>query len=258
MRGEVSFVHPYPGINWRLITVLPEATFLAQANATWEESIITACAAVAAGLLLGLNFARRLSRPLKRLSDHVARVGGGDFDARLELRGAHELVRLAGDVNVMAAGLRHRMELEYAMSVATHVQQSLLPAEVPRIAGLDIAACSRYCDTTGGDYYDFICSDDGTLMLAVGDVTGHGIGAALLMATARAAVRAAAPLSPALDQLMGEVNRVLTQDTRHGMFMTLVIAVIDPLTRRAALVQRRARRDHRARSDERRDVRPVR
>ena len=103
--------------------------------------------------------------------------------------------------------------------MADKVQQSLLPQEMPRVPGLDIAGESRYCDLAGGDYYDFVHVTGmprGQVMVAIGDVTGHGIGAALLMATARAALRAAAPQYPALGELMGEINRVLTKTRATG------------------------------------------
>jgi sigma-B regulation protein RsbU (phosphoserine phosphatase) len=127
------------------------------------------------------------------------------------------------------------MQMEQSLALATHVQQSLLPQSTPRIRGLDIAAHSRYCESTGGDYYDFIDIADlpaDRAFIAVGDVMGHGIGSALVMATARAAVRASAQSGDlALGQLMGRVNDVLAADP-HGLFMTLALIVIEPSKRR--------------------------
>ena len=109
------------------------------------------------------------------------------------------------------------------------MQQSLLPQSIPKLIGLDIAAHSRYCEQTGGDYYDFIDIADlpqDRAFIAVGDVMGHGIGSALVMATARAAVRASAQSGElSLGQLMGRVNDVLASDP-HGLFMTLALIVI--------------------------------
>jgi serine phosphatase RsbU (regulator of sigma subunit) len=117
------------------------------------------------------------------------------------------------------------------------VQQSLLPQGVPTPRGLEIAACSKYCDSTGGDYYDFIHVTTDTedkssqTLVAVGDVTGHGIGAALLMATARGALRATTLGVESLGETMNRVNLVLASDARHGLFMTLALVLIDPDTR---------------------------
>jgi sigma-B regulation protein RsbU (phosphoserine phosphatase) len=193
-----------------------------------------ALAAIIGGMVLGLVLSRRLSDPLLKLTEHVARVGGGDFEARLKLSQASELATLSDEVNRMAGGLKQRMVLEQSMAVAEQIQQSLLPDHVPRVPGLEIAACSQYCESTGGDYYDFVhapnLGEHGTIM-AVGDVTGHGLGAALLMATARGTMRAACIGAPSLGHILSRTNDVLSESTRDGMFMTLVLVVVDPRTR---------------------------
>jgi sigma-B regulation protein RsbU (phosphoserine phosphatase) len=146
------------------------------------------------------------------------------------LRSAKELSELSTELNQMASGLKERMELERALGLATDVQQCLLPETTPRVRGFDVASRSRYCDTTGGDYFDFIDVarlPEGGLMVAVGDVTGHGIASALIMASARAAVRAYAADEPNLGTLMTKVNRVFSADSRHGRFMTLALLAAD-------------------------------
>ena len=231
MRVSQVALRPYPGMNWRIITVLPESAFLSQAKGMQRRSIALAAVAVAAAVVLGLVFSRRLSEPIIQLTRHAARIGGGDLDAKLELAGARELQQLAAETNRMAHGLRQRMELEKSMALATHVQQSLLPQRLPELRGLDVAAHSRYCDATGGDYYDFIDVADlpnDHAFIAVGDVMGHGVGSALVMATARASVRTSAASGElTLGQLMGRVNDVLSSDP-HGLFMTLALMVVEP------------------------------
>ena len=235
MRVSQVRLRPYPGMNWRIITVLPESAFLSQAKGMQRRSIALAAVAVAAAVVLGLVFSRRLSEPIIRLTRHAARIGGGDLDTKLELAGARELQQLAAETNRMAHGLRQRMELEKSMALATHVQQSLLPQRLPELRGLDVAAHSRYCDATGGDYYDFIDVADlpnDHAFIAVGDVMGHGVGSALVMATARASVRTSAASGElTLGQLMGRVNDVLSSDP-HGLFMTLALVIVEPSRRR--------------------------
>jgi sigma-B regulation protein RsbU (phosphoserine phosphatase) len=225
---------PYPGIAWAITTALPERAFMADAESLQTRAIVLSVGAVllAGGLAFWLS--RTLSRPLLRLSEHVAKVGGGDFDARLHLDDAAELRTVSDAINRMAGGLRQRLELEQSLQVAMHVQQSLLPNEPPHIRGLDIAGQSKYCDATGGDYFDFLQVsplDDGVAMIAIGDVMGHGVGAALLMATARAAVHASVVGGRPLAEIMGDVNRVLSRDARHGLFMTMLLALVDTRTR---------------------------
>jgi sigma-B regulation protein RsbU (phosphoserine phosphatase) len=233
-RASVTRLQPYPGIDWRVVAMLPESSFLADAQRVRLRAVVASVVAVAIGLLIGLALARYLSRPIQNMSRHVKRVGAGDFDARLDLTGARELTVLSDEINRMAAGLRQRMVLEQSLAVAMEVQQSLLPAADPRCGALDVAGCSKYCDSTGGDYFDFIDVaplSESSLLVAVGDVMGHGIAAALLMATARGALRCAAADRPALGQLMTRANDILAADNRHNRFMTLALLRIDGQSR---------------------------
>jgi hypothetical protein len=122
-----------------------------------------------------------------------------------------------------------------ALEVAEEVQQNLLPQSNPNIAGFDIAGKSLYCDETGGDYYDFIKSSQnssGRFSIVVGDVTGHGIEAALLMTTARALIRSETFHSENVSQVVNKVNRHLSFDVHDtGRFMTLFYLTCDPANR---------------------------
>lgn len=234
--GEPARIHiapltPYPGIDWRIITVLPESAFLGEVHQQQRRALMIAGAAVLAALVLGLGVARRMSGPIVRIREHVKRVGAGDFESRLDLHAARELTELSRDLNTAASELKQSMELQASLKVAVEVQQSLLPAGDPTTPGLDIVGRTRYCDATGGDYYDFINispTGGGQTLIVLGDVMGHGIPAALLMASARAALRGHAGDVPDLGILMTKVNRVLSEDARHRRFLTLVLAVIDP------------------------------
>jgi sigma-B regulation protein RsbU (phosphoserine phosphatase) len=233
-RARITEIKPFPGIHWHIVTLLHEESFLSKAASLRQRAFALAGTAIVGGIALGLLLSRRLSHPLMRLTEHVARVGGGDFDARLHLSHASELNTLANEVNDMAAGLKQRMMLEQSMAVAEEIQQSLLPESVPELRGLQVAACSRYCESTGGDYYDFIhvnrLDAHGTLVV-VGDVTGHGLGAALLMSTARGAVRSACIDAPSLGHILMRANEVLAGNARLGMFMTLALVFVNPETR---------------------------
>jgi len=233
-RVQATRVEPYPGIRWQVVTVLPESSFLAQATTLQRRAILLAAGAIIAGLAIALFLSRRLSEPLLQLSSHVARIGAGDFDSRLQLSHAAELRAASDELNRMAGGLKERMQLENSLMVAREVQQSLLPHDVPSPPGLEIAACCQYCDTTGGDYYDFIEIEQPDkppqTLLVVGDVTGHGIGAALLMASARGAVRTSARSAKSLGEILSQANRALSVN-ENGLFMTMSIMLIDPASR---------------------------
>lgn len=118
-----------------------------------------------------------------------------------------------------------------SLSLAAEVQRSLLPREAPRVAGLDVAGRTLSCDEIGGDYFDFLldgqCPQD-AFSIVVGDVAGHGVDAALLMATARAFLRMRASQCGAGAQIVTEMNRHLARDvTDSGRFMTLFFIRFD-------------------------------
>ena len=130
----------------------------------------------------------------------------------------------------MVPRLEEAVELRHTMELATEIQQSLLPERDPDLPALEIVGRCRYCDDTGGDYYDFIDTAPargGGTLIALGDVAGHGFPAALLMASARAALRCAAAGDLPLPTMLDRVNHVLNSD-RNFRFMTLVLLVIDP------------------------------
>jgi sigma-B regulation protein RsbU (phosphoserine phosphatase) len=233
-RAKITEIKPFPGIHWHVVTVLPESWFLAKATSLQQRAVLLAIGAIMGGLGLGLVLSRRLADPLMQLTDHVARVGHGEFESRLHLSQASELRDLSDEVNRMAAGLEQRVKLEQSIAVAEQIQQSLLPDTIPQPPGLEIAAISRFCESTGGDYYDFVdvpnLGGHGTL-IALGDVTGHGLGAALLMATARGTMRAASIGAPSLSHILSRMNDVLAGSARHGMFMTMALVFINPQTR---------------------------
>ena len=122
------------------------------------------------------------------------------------------------------------MRVRQALALAMDVQQNLLPQEAPYLEGYEIAGKSVYCDETGGDYYDFIDLSElgsGRIGIAVGDVSGHGFAAALLMTTVRALLRSRATLCGSLHELMNDINHNLAKDTHGGRFMTLFYLIAD-------------------------------
>jgi len=188
-------------------------------------------AVVAVVILAALVSSRSVTRPVNQLAEASQKLARGDYQARVDIQTGDELQALGEAFNDMAPKLAEREKMKRSLELAMEIQQHLLPGESPRLEGLDIAGRSVYCDETGGDYYDFIDLVDlapGRLGVAVGDVTGHGIAAALLMASARAVLRSHAPRhGPDLAELFDELNRHLVRDTGEERFMTLFYGVLD-------------------------------
>lgn len=123
-------------------------------------------------------------------------------------------------------------EHKKALVLAGEVQKSLLPIEMPKVKGLDIAGRNVSCDEIGGDYYDFIRRHDsrkGAFSIVVGDISGHGVDSALLMTTARAFLRMRASQPGSISEIVTAMNNHLVHDVLDtGKFMTLFCLTIDP------------------------------
>jgi serine phosphatase RsbU (regulator of sigma subunit) len=118
--------------------------------------------------------------------------------------------------------------LEHDLDVARNIQQSLLPTSMPEMQGFDIAAWNQPADQTGGDYYDWQPLPDGKILVALADVTGHGIGPALLAAVCRAYARTNFNADNGLFNAMSRINSSLSADLKEGRFITFVAAICSP------------------------------
>ncbi len=117
--------------------------------------------------------------------------------------------------------------IEQELVIAADIQSQMMPTQTPQIPGIDIAARTRPCEEVGGDFYDFIDLPNANLGIAVGDVSGKGIPAALLMATLRASLRVQAENIYAMQEVIQRANRALCQDTRPQQFATLFYGVLN-------------------------------
>jgi|GEM_PF-2000695 len=169
--------------------------------------------------LVALTSARIQARPIQELVEAVRRVGRGDFTARLTPKRGDEMGRLAIAFNRLAPALADRLKMRRDLDLAEEVQAHLLPQQAPSIPGLDVAFVYQPSDQMGGDYIDFLETRFGHVLL-VGDVTGHGAAAALLMATARAFVRAHASTATDVGDLLTRLNADLAKAVSGGRFMT--------------------------------------
>ena len=217
------------GLDWTLLTVVPESDFTAQIDRGFRRSSIASGLAVALAVMAGVVAARWLVSPLLTLVTAVRRIGQGDLDTSVRVRHAPEYTNLADEINRMTHGLQDRMRMRESLSLAMEVQRNLLPSGSPTIRGLDIAGHSTYCDETGGDYYDFLDVsgvEDDAAVVALGDVMGHGIAAAMLMATARGILRSRCAVPGSLADFLDHLNGMLVGDTQGKRFMTMLLVIV--------------------------------
>jgi sigma-B regulation protein RsbU (phosphoserine phosphatase) len=226
-----------------LLLIVPKEDLVAEAvnmgtyvlNRIGEQMTITRILlgiVVLAVIGLALLLSNLVTGNISRLADAARRLASGDFTARVQIRARDEIGELGGAFNSMVPELEERVRMKQALDVAMEVQQNLLPQKVPKIEGLDIAGRSIYCDETGGDLYDFLevcCRSSDQIGIAVGDVSGHGISAALLMATVRAFIRSRVTQPGKAFEIIADVNRLLASNTGEtGQFATLFYVEIAP------------------------------
>jgi serine phosphatase RsbU (regulator of sigma subunit)/predicted ester cyclase len=127
-----------------------------------------------------------------------------------------------------AAEARERERIEQELQVARRIQQELLPEATPQLDGWRIAAYYGPAREVGGDFYDFLKLEDGRLGLVVGDATGHGMPAALVMATTRGMLRAVVQSVESPGEVLARVNEALAADIPPSTFVTCFYGVLDP------------------------------
>src|SRR5882762_468249 len=123
-----------------------------------------------------------------------------------------------------------RQRLENELQLASEIQQRFQPAAPPQVPGYELQGISFPCYEIGGDYYDFIWRADGRLVITLGDVSGKGTAAALLMSSLHAAVHAQCSANNSIVETICAVNRYLAENIPSNRFVTLFYAELDPLT----------------------------
>ena len=237
-------------------SLLKESIFWLQ-GATMVVLIVAVIAVVLAALK-----ARDVTNPINALIQAGRALGGGDYDAQVEIQTGDEFEQLGRVFNETGPKLRDREKMKRSLELAAAIQQSLLPGQAPSLANFEISGQCLYCDETGGDYYDFIdmsgrktedagrgeasitpsldasrltFHETGRIGLVVGDVSGHGISAALLMAATRGMIRADADYhADDLSGLFQSLNARLVAETVDDRFVTLFCGLLDDSARTLA------------------------
>jgi sigma-B regulation protein RsbU (phosphoserine phosphatase) len=220
-------------LTWVVGALTPRSDFMAGVWRSQALALAASAGALLGAVALAVVLARSVSGPVLSLIGFMRRVGDGDLEARAELGGGREFRELSAALNRMIADLRDRLQVRHSLAVAMDVQQRLLPQRPPHVRGMDVAGHSTYCDETGGDYYDFLVLDKAapdTLLVALGDVMGHGVAAALVMAGARAVLRDRVGTAGSLADLMNRLNVMLAADLEGTRFMTMHLSSLDSRT----------------------------
>jgi serine phosphatase RsbU (regulator of sigma subunit) len=198
-----------------------------------------------AGAFFGVLFTRGLVKRIRHLIQATACFAEGDYTQRVQVTKRDEVGQLESQFNTMAeqlvesikkqqelaeynARIEERARIEQELQTARLIQHSLLPKHLPELAGWRLAAYYQPAREVGGDLYDCFVLPDSRLGLVIGDVTDKGIPAAMLMASTRSMLRAAAQSSDSPGAVLARVNNLLYNDTPERMFVTCFYAILDP------------------------------
>lgn len=168
----------------------------------------------------------------QRLASRLLRLGAEDYLVK-DSAAPDALVRslrYAAERNRRRRMEQAMMGLQSDVLQARRVQEGLYPQHPPEVSGLDLVGMSRPADHASGDCYDFIPTPDGRVAAVVGDVSGHGLAAALLVASTRAYLRASLEEQRDPGRVLERVNRLLSGDISEERFVTLSLALLDPAT----------------------------
>ena len=193
-------------------------------------------------LVPGFVLTRRITNAVADLYQATQFVKSGDFSHRVLVKQRDQLGELGESFNQMTSSVgtlieeqNQRQRLENEISIAREVQNQLFPSTLPSVPGVEIEAICKAARSVSGDYYDFIQLSPTHVAIAIADISGKGISAALLMASLQAALRSQALTegseSISTAELVARLNRHLVRNTGDDRFATFFIAVYDSSTR---------------------------
>ncbi|HEV2490167.1 MAG TPA: SpoIIE family protein phosphatase [Candidatus Acidoferrales bacterium] len=186
-----------------------------------------------AALVTGIVLTRTITIAVDDLYEATRHVRQGDFRHRIHVRQKDQLGVLADSFNAMTGSIaelieeqRHRQRLENELTIAHEVQEQLFPRELPSLPGLELAAICRAARVVSGDYYDFMKLGHAGIGMAIADISGKGISAALLMASLQAALRSQAVLDGhrTTGEVVASLNKHLYLNTSDDRYATLFYA----------------------------------
>ena len=195
-----------------------------------------------AAFITGFVMTRRITQAVSDLYAATQYVKAGDWSHRVRIERRDQLGVLGESFNDMTGSIsglleesKKRQRLENELSIASEVQNQLFPQTVPSVAGVELEAICKAARTVSGDYYDFIQLSPTHLAIALADISGKGISAALLMASLQAALRsqllAVGSEKMSTAELVEILNVHMVRNTADDRFATFFIAVYDSATR---------------------------
>jgi sigma-B regulation protein RsbU (phosphoserine phosphatase) len=234
-----------------LITTRPSAVLGIVSRSQIDSSVALYAFYLLAGLLgvawlislyIGISMTRNITGAVHNLYTGTTRIGQGDFEHVIPVKGTDQLADLGHSFNNMAGQLkqfvvvtREKERLQSEIAIASEVQTRLFPLKPPAAKTIEMLGVCHAARSVSGDYYDYFTAADGELAIALGDVAGKGISAALLMASIQSIMRtqlsdAGAAITPA--NTVARLNRLLYASTSPEKYATFFFGLYSEQTRR--------------------------
>jgi sigma-B regulation protein RsbU (phosphoserine phosphatase) len=228
-----------PSTGWSLGVIYPKDELFEEAWKLHRTNVTLAVGALVALLAISVLLARSVTSPLRKIAEAASRVAAGDLDHNLPVtQSRDEVGELARAFKNMTVDLKKYIQelttttaakerIESELGVAASIQKSMLPTKFPDREDFDIYAMMDPAKEVGGDFYQFLFVDDDRLFVAIGDVSGKGVPAALLMTVATSLIRSAAAEGQAPHSILEQLNNHLVPGNDSCMFVTVFCGTLD-------------------------------
>jgi serine phosphatase RsbU (regulator of sigma subunit) len=213
----------------------PIAQSLQEIRDASMRSLLLGLGVIGLAMLGIVPLARHMTRDLTTLTAGVERIAGGDFSVQVPVRSRDEFGALATAFNHMARDVAHRQQLvvererlQRELELCRRIQTEMLPHTSLRLGLTEVKGISIPAREVGGDFFNYFELPGDQVAVLVGDVSGKGISAALLMANIQATLRARLPLEPDLARLTSALDTEIDASTPAGVYATLFLGILDP------------------------------
>ncbi|MBF0545772.1 MAG: SpoIIE family protein phosphatase [Candidatus Riflebacteria bacterium] len=225
--GSTKFLltglYPLELSTYFLISICPDTQIRLEINGYKQRLVAFCFICVFMSFFLGFLLSKKMLIPISELSLGVQAIQDRKFRHRVPKLDDDELGDLADTFNIVMEGLSD-------MEIGRIVQESLFPEKGLSISDYEIYGKTRFASQLGGDYFDVQSMSDGKIMIIIGDVSGHGVAAALVMAMAKAIVEVECDNTRKVDEILSAIHKILFKTLKRTRMMTCFIVILDPET----------------------------
>lgn len=227
-KGKIKLGTVHLGISYALIDDVLKSAYIK----IGIISILAVLSGIIGAFILGVT----ITKPIGELANGAKIVGTGNLNYKIKIKSNNELGDLADIFNMMTVNLKKAQEvmikqqrLERELEVAKEIQLSLIPKDMLQIPGYEISAFYKAAKEVGGDYYDILQINKEKFSIVMGDVSGKGIPAALIMTMVRSILHSVAMknFNESADETLKELNSIIFKDLKEDMFITIFYGILD-------------------------------